>query len=115
MDAAELVEELRRLHREGKDIGQHLYLRRYERSRKHSAAMMLAGMQGFREMFAGAHPAKNCCAILASKLADTLPGVKPQLLRQAMGLNDLPCLVTLIRSPSHFFHSRPGRRGFPLI
>ncbi|WP_259343527.1 hypothetical protein, partial [Salmonella enterica] len=22
--------------------------------------------------------------------ADTLPGVKPQLLRQAMGLNDLP-------------------------
>ncbi|VEB54406.1 monooxygenase [Salmonella enterica subsp. enterica] len=24
------------------------------------------------------------------KLADTLPGVKPQLLRQAMGLNDLP-------------------------
>lgn len=32
MDAAELVEELRRLHREGKDIGQHLYLRRYERS-----------------------------------------------------------------------------------
>ena len=24
------------------------------------------------------------------KLADTLPGVKPQLLRQAMGLNDFP-------------------------
>ena len=24
------------------------------------------------------------------KLADTLPGVKPQLIRQAMGLNDLP-------------------------
>ncbi|MEW3898571.1 hypothetical protein, partial [Klebsiella pneumoniae] len=23
-------------------------------------------------------------------LADTLPGVKPQLIRQAMGLNDLP-------------------------
>jgi 2-octaprenylphenol hydroxylase len=89
MDAAELVEELRRLHREGKDIGQHLYLRRYERSRKHSAAMMLAGMQGFRELFAGAIRRKNCCAILAL-LADTLPGVKPQLLRQAMGLNDLP-------------------------
>jgi 2-polyprenylphenol 6-hydroxylase len=32
---------------EGKDIGQHLYLRRYERRRKHSAALMLAGMQGF--------------------------------------------------------------------
>ncbi|VFS40862.1 UbiH/UbiF/VisC/COQ6 family Ubiquinone biosynthesis hydroxylase [Enterobacter cancerogenus] len=62
MDAAELVEELRRLHREGKDIGQHMYLRRYERSRKHSAAMMLAGMQGFRELFAGANPAKKTAA-----------------------------------------------------
>jgi 2-octaprenylphenol hydroxylase len=65
MDAAELVEELRRLHREGKDIGQHLYLRRYERSRKHSAAMMLAGMQGFRELFAGQIRRRNCCAISA--------------------------------------------------
>lgn len=73
MDAAELVEELRRLHREGKDIGQHLYLRRYERSRKHSAAMMLAGMQGFRELFAGANPAKNCCAILASSWPTPFP------------------------------------------
>ena len=90
MDAAELVEELRRLHREGKDIGQHLYLRRYERSRKHSAAMMLAGMQGFRELFAGTNPAKKLLRDIGLKLADTLPGVKPQLLRQAMGLNDLP-------------------------
>ncbi len=62
MDAAELVDDLRRLQRQGKDIGQHLYLRRYERSRKHSAAMMLAGMQGFRDLFAGENPAKNCCA-----------------------------------------------------
>lgn len=73
MDAAELVEELRRLHREGKDIGQHLYLRRYERSRKHSAAMMLAGMQGFRELFAGANPAKNCCAISVSNWPTPFP------------------------------------------
>lgn len=65
MDAAELIEELKRLHAQGKDIGQHLYLRRYERSRKHSAAVMLAGMQGFRDMFSGSHPAKNCCAISA--------------------------------------------------
>ncbi|WP_254485963.1 FAD-dependent monooxygenase, partial [Salmonella enterica] len=40
MDASELVDDLRRLQRQGKDICQHLYLRRYERSRKHSAAMM---------------------------------------------------------------------------
>ena len=90
MDAAELVDELKRLHRQGKDIGQYLYLRRYERSRKHSAALMLVGMQGFRELFAGTHPAKKLLRDMGLKLADTLPGVKPQLLRQAMGLNDLP-------------------------
>jgi len=90
MDAAELVNELKRLHGAGKDIGQHLYLRRYERSRKHSAGVMLASMQGFRELFAGTHPAKKLLRDLGLKLADTLPGVKPQLIRQAMGLNDLP-------------------------
>lgn len=90
MDAAALMDELKRLHREGKDIGQHLYLRRYERSRKHSAAMMLAGMQGFRELFAGNNPAKKLLRDIGLKLADTLPGVKPQLIRQAMGLHALP-------------------------
>ena len=90
MDAAELVSELKRLHAQGKDIGQHMYLRRYERSRKHSAALMLAGMQGFRELFSGTNPAKKLFRDIGLKLADRLPGVKPQLLRQAMGLNDLP-------------------------
>ncbi|WP_278497594.1 FAD-dependent 2-octaprenylphenol hydroxylase [Pantoea vagans] len=90
MDAAELIGEIRRLHQQGKDIGQHLYLRRYERSRKHSAAMMLAGMQGFREMFAGNNPAKKLLRDVGLKLADRLPGVKPMMLKQAMGLNDLP-------------------------
>ena len=90
MDAAELIAELKRLHRQGKDIGQYIYLRRYERSRKHSAALMLAGMQGFRDLFSGAHPAKKLLRDIGLKLADTLPGVKPQLIRQAIGLNDLP-------------------------
>ncbi len=93
MDAAELIGEIRRLHQEGKDIGQHLYLRRYERSRKHSAAMMLAGMQGFRELFAGQHPAKKLLRDVGLKLADTLPGVKPLMLKQAMGLNDMPSWI----------------------
>ena len=90
MDAAELIAELKRLHRQGKDIGQYIYLRRYERSRKHSAALMLAGMQGFRDLFSGTTPAKKLLRDIGLKLADTLPGVKPQLIRQAMGLNDLP-------------------------
>lgn len=82
--------KLKRLHRQGKDIGQYIYLRRYERSRKHSAALMLAGMQGFRDLFSGTNPAKKLLRDIGLKLADTLPGVKPQLIRQAMGLNDLP-------------------------
>lgn len=90
MDAAELIAELKRLHRQGKDIGQYIYLRRYERSRKHSAALMLAGMQGFRDLFSGTNPVKKLLRDIGLKLADTLPGVKPQLIRQAMGLNDLP-------------------------
>lgn len=90
MDAAELIGEVKRLHHLGKDIGQHLYLRRYERSRKHSAAMMLAGMQGFRELFNGNNPAKKLLRDIGMSLADNLPGVKPRLLKQAMGLNDLP-------------------------
>lgn len=90
MDAAELISELRRLQRQGKDIGQHLYLRRYERSRKQSAALMLAGMQGFRELFDGNNPAKKLLRDIGLTLADNLPGVKPALLRQAMGVNDMP-------------------------
>ncbi|PVZ83046.1 FAD-dependent 2-octaprenylphenol hydroxylase [Serratia sp. S1B] len=90
MDAAELISELKRLHRQGKDIGQHLYLRRYERRRKHGAAMMLASMQGFRELFAGNNPAKQLLRDVGLRLADSLPGVKPRLIRQAMGLNSLP-------------------------
>ncbi|MGV3346625.1 FAD-dependent 2-octaprenylphenol hydroxylase [Enterobacteriaceae bacterium LUAb1] len=90
MDAAMLAGELRRLHQQGKDIGQHLSLRRYERHRKQSAALMLAGMQGFRELFAGNNPAKKLLRDIGLCLADRLPGVKPKLLQRAMGLHDLP-------------------------
>ncbi|ATO31425.1 FAD-dependent 2-octaprenylphenol hydroxylase [Dickeya dianthicola] len=90
MDVAELIAELKRLQAQGKDIGQHLYLRRYERRRKHSAALMLASMQSFRTLFAASHPVSGLLRDIGLKLADTLPGIKPTLVRQAMGLNDLP-------------------------
>lgn len=90
MDAVELTDELRRLRRRGKDIRQYLYLRRYERSRKRSTALMLAGMQGFRELFVGENPAKKLPRGIGLRLTDTLLGVKPQPIRQVMGLNDLP-------------------------
>ncbi|MCD1127048.1 FAD-dependent 2-octaprenylphenol hydroxylase [Jinshanibacter sp. LJY008] len=90
MDAACLTEEIRRLQKQGKDLGNYLYLRKYERSRKQSAAMMLAAMQGFRDLFDGDNPAKKLFRDVGLKLADTLPGVKPHLVHQAMGLRDLP-------------------------
>ncbi|WP_446470740.1 FAD-dependent 2-octaprenylphenol hydroxylase [Xenorhabdus stockiae] len=90
MDVAELIGELNRLNQEGKDIGQYLYLGRYERRRKHSAAVMLAGMQGFRQLFDGNNPVKKLVRDVGLAMADRLPGVKPQLLRHAMGLHDLP-------------------------
>ncbi|UCQ11825.1 FAD-dependent 2-octaprenylphenol hydroxylase [Edwardsiella tarda] len=93
MDAAELAGELRRLQAQGKDIGHHLYLRRYERRRKQSAAAMLAAMQGFHDLFAGANPAKKLLRDVGLTLADRLPGIKPQLVRHAMGLVDLPALL----------------------
>ena len=43
-----------------------------------------------RDLFSGTNPAKKLLRDIGLKLADTLPGVKPQLIRQAMGLNDLP-------------------------
>lgn len=114
MDAAELVEELRRLHREGKDIGQHLYLRRYERSRKHSAAMMLAGMQGFRELFAGANPAKNCCAISASNWPTPFPASNRSFFVRQWALTIFPTGYVNL-DPRHTLFSRPSRRGNLLV
>ncbi len=110
MDAAELIDELKRLHAQGKDIGQHLYLRRYERSRKHSAALMLAGMQGFREMFSGSHPAKKFLRDVGLKLADTLPRRETAADSPCDGPQRSACLVTL--TASHFFHPA-WAPGFP--
>lgn len=90
MDVAELIGELRRLHNEGKDIGQHLWLKRYERRRKYSATLMLAGMQGLHELFSGNQPAKKLLRDTGLSLVDKLPCIKPLLIRQAMGFYDMP-------------------------
>ncbi|VAX77057.1 2-octaprenylphenol hydroxylase [Serratia symbiotica] len=90
MDVAELIGELQRLRHQGKDIGQHLYLRRYERRRKYDAAVTLVSMQGFYELFDGNNSLKKLLRGIGLRLADSLPGVKSKLVRQAMGLNDLP-------------------------
>lgn len=90
MDAAELICEIRKLHCQGKDIGQYLYLRRYECRRKYRAALMLAAMQSFCKLFDGNHPTKKLLRGVGLKIVDRLPGIKLKLIRQAMGINDLP-------------------------
>lgn len=93
-DAAALAQEIVRLHQHGRDIGLHAHLRRYERWRKSEAALMLAAMQGFRDLFAGANPAKKLLRDVGLVLAGQLPGVKPQLIRHACGLSgELPELA----------------------
>lgn len=90
MDVAALLGEIRRLRTAGKDISYYPYLRRYERSRKYSAALMLMGMQGLRELFCSQHLLKKWVRVTGLRLVDTLPSVKQGLIKQAMGLNDLP-------------------------
>ncbi|MGP4123049.1 MAG: FAD-dependent 2-octaprenylphenol hydroxylase [Sodalis sp. (in: enterobacteria)] len=90
MDVAELLGDVQRLRNAGKDIGHYPNLRRYERSRKYNAALMLAGMQGFQELFSGQKQPKRWIRSAGLRLADSLPGVKPRFIKQAMGLNDLP-------------------------
>ncbi|MEL6090607.1 FAD-dependent 2-octaprenylphenol hydroxylase [Plesiomonas shigelloides] len=93
-DAAALAQEIVRLHQSGRDIGLHAHLRRYERWRKSEAALMLAAMQGFRDLFAGDNPAKKLLRDVGLVLASQLPGVKPQLIRHACGLSgELPQLA----------------------
>ncbi len=90
MDAAELITQLQRLQHQGKDPGQHLCLRRFERRRKQRAAVMLAGIQGLLGLFSGVHPAKIVLRGIGLNLVDHLPGVKHHLILQAMGLTGLP-------------------------
>jgi len=90
MDVSELIGQLRRLNSAGKDIGQYFYLQSYERKRKHSAVLMLASMQGLRQLFDGNNPVKKMVRDVGLLLANTLPGIKPKLLSYALGAHDMP-------------------------
>ena len=90
MDVAELIGQLRRLNTTGKDIGQYLYLQRYERKRKYSAVLMLASMQGLRQLFDGDNPMKKIFRDVGLLLTNKLPVIKPKLLNYALGVHDMP-------------------------
>lgn len=90
MDAALLSEEVSRLRQQGKDFGQHYYLARYERERKHQALKMLATMQGFHDLFAGDNPIKKAVRDVGMKMINNLPNIKHMLMEHALGFHDMP-------------------------
>ncbi|AFP84922.1 FAD-dependent monooxygenase [secondary endosymbiont of Ctenarytaina eucalypti] len=94
MDVAELLGEVRRLQKAGKDIGHYPYLRRYERRRKLSAALMLLRMRGLDELVATHQPFQRWIRSTGFRLIDTLPSAKQHLLKQMMGLNDAPAWLS---------------------
>ena len=90
MDAAELVEELRRLHREAKILVS-ICICVATQPHKHRCGDDAGGMQGFRELFAGANPAKTAAAILASNWPTPSRSKTAALASSGNGyLNDLP-------------------------
>ncbi|WP_150138173.1 FAD-dependent 2-octaprenylphenol hydroxylase [Candidatus Enterovibrio escicola] len=94
LDAATLAQELRRLHDEGKDIGKKAHLRSFERWRKTEATQMIAIMQGFRDLFSGDHPTKILFRGIGLIVASTLPSIKVQFIKHALGITgDLPELA----------------------
>lgn len=94
MDVIELITEIKRLRKQGKDIGSYMYLRSYERSRKYGAVSMLAAMQGLRSVFAGTHPVKKLLRDVGLTLTDRLPLAKSMLVSKAIGIDELPEWLT---------------------
>lgn len=94
LDAASLAQEVLALWQQGEDIGRLKNLRHYERWRKSEAAKMIATMQGFKELFSGANPAKKWLRGVGMNLTAHLPGAKGLLMNRALGLSgELPALA----------------------
>lgn len=89
-DVIALIDTIRTLHQQGRDIGSHYFLRQYEQSRKYDAAIMLAGMQGLQQLFSGKNALKKLIRDSGLALTNTLPLMKSYFVEQATGFNDLP-------------------------
>ncbi|PMG06210.1 FAD-dependent 2-octaprenylphenol hydroxylase [Vibrio breoganii] len=94
LDAATLAQEIEQYWNTGKDIGDYANLRHFERWRKTEAVKMISSMQGFKELFNGGDPLKKLLRGVGMNLAGTLPGVKNEVMKHALGLKgDLPRLA----------------------
>ena len=93
MDAAALAEVVEHAHGRGRDIGQHSVLRRYERWRRGDNALVLAMMDGFKDIFGSRHAAARAVRSTGMNLADSISPLKIILAKFATGLyGDVPAL-----------------------
>ncbi|NRA82252.1 MAG: FAD-dependent monooxygenase [Gammaproteobacteria bacterium] len=88
LDAAALAQTILDNQSKGKDIGELANLRHYERWRKADATQMIAGMEGFKRLFAGSNPVKKLVRDIGLVAVDKIGPVKELLVRHAMGLTD---------------------------
>lgn len=69
-----------------KDFGTTALLRRYERSRRAENSPMLSTVNGFQRLFGSTDPGLTWARNLGMKITDSIPSLKNQIMRQAMGL-----------------------------
>jgi len=94
MDAAQLAEQLLQQHSQGRDIGHHAALRRYERARRGYNQLMISSMDAFYYAFRESSPPLQLARSLALTAADRIMPVKRFTMAYAMGLSgDLPQLA----------------------
>ncbi len=94
LDAAALAQTILDNHHQGKDIGELVNLRSYERWRKSEAMQMIAAMEGFKQLFSGDNPLKKLVRDVGLVAVDKVKPVKEVFVRHAMGLtDDLPDLA----------------------
>ena len=93
LDAAALAEVVEHAVARGRDIGQYSVLRRYERWRKGDNALVLAMMEGLKELFGSPRPTARAARSTGMNLADSISPLKIILAKFATGLyGDVPVL-----------------------
>lgn len=94
LDAASLAQVIIRCLQRRGDIGGMATLRRYERWRKGENTLMLAAMQGFKQLFTTQHEIIRHARFIGFTLVEKLTWAKIPLMKRAMGLGgDLPDLA----------------------
>ena len=93
LDAAALAEVVERAAERGRDIGQYSVLRRYERWRKGDNALVLAMMEGLKELFGSPRPTARAARSTGLNFVDSISPLKIILAKFATGLyGDVPVL-----------------------